>query len=96
MNLPLHYRMKLLIVFFLMIILIPSSSIAYNISEDTYISTLTVGVSEDTYISTLTVGVSEEKDSEEKDEKQSNLYLYHKLHNLFLLIDYLKLMLNRM
>jgi len=75
--------MKLLIVFFLMIILIPSSSIAYNISEDTYIST-------------LTVGVSEEKDSEEKDEKQSNLYLYHKLHNLFLLIDYLKLMLNRM
>jgi len=69
--------MKLLIVFFLMIILIPSSSIAYNISEDTYISTLTVDVSED------------------KDEKQSNLYLYHKLHNLFLLIDYLKLMLNR-
>ena len=69
--------MKLLIVFFLMIILIPSSSIDYNISKDTHISTLTVGVSED------------------KDEKQSNLYLYHKLHNLFLLIDYLKLMLNR-
>ena len=82
--------MKLLIVFFLMIILIPSSSIAYNISEDTRTSTLTVGVSEDTRTSTLTVGVSEDK-----DEKQSNLYLYHKLHNLFLLINYLKLMLNR-
>lgn len=83
--------MKLFIIFFLMIILIPSSSIAYNISEYTYISTLTVGVSEDTRTSTLTVDVSEDK-----DEKQPNFYLYHKLHNLFLLIDYLKLMLNRM
>ena len=82
--------MKLLIVFFLMIILIPSSSIAYNISEDTYISTLTVGVSEDTRTSTLTVDVSEDK-----DEQQSNLYSYHKLYSLFLLINYLKLMLNR-
>ena len=54
-------------------------------------SSIAYNISEDTYISTLTVGVSEEK-----DEKQSNLYLYHKLHNLFLLIDYLKLMLNRM